>query len=52
MGVKLSELQLVKYAGAIRDAPRPVICNRALLGSALLYALSAIPMSQSQTSAW
>ncbi|KPI37838.1 Hexose transporter HXT15 [Cyphellophora attinorum] len=46
----LSNLAVAKYANAIRSAPRSVICNRALLISSLLYALSAIPMTWDQGS--
>lgn len=48
MGIKavFARSSLAKYGRSIREAPREVICNRTLLLSSALYALSGVPMSK------
>lgn len=49
MGIKsvFARTKLADYGKAIRTAPREVIFNRRLLLTALLFALGAVPLSES-----
>ncbi|KAI0016590.1 putative sugar transporter [Xylariomycetidae sp. FL0641] len=52
MGIKrvFTDSTIAKYARAMREAPREVICNKHLLLSAVLYVTSGIPITWDQGS--
>ena len=47
--LNFSKLSLANYGKAIRSAPREVVFNSQLILSAIIYAMAAVPASESDS---